>query len=78
MPYTEDQIDYKFGNLTRDLAALTDTVDELKGSTDTFYFITVGALVFFMQAGFGLLEAGFGACGSLEHGITYISQIRNV
>ena len=25
---------------------------------DTFHFITVGALVFFMQAGFGMLEAG--------------------
>ena len=35
----------------RDLATVT-------GSVDTFYFITVGALVFFMQAGFGMLEAG--------------------
>jgi len=30
----------------------------LAGSVDTFYFMFVGALVFFMQAGFGMLEAG--------------------
>ena len=40
------------------LTALETSVGNLKGSTDTFYFITVGALVFFMQAGFGMLEAG--------------------
>ena len=40
------------------MAAVTSKVSNVAGSTDTFYFITVGALVFFMQAGFGMLEAG--------------------
>ena len=51
--------------LTATVAALegsvaknTEILSTLPGSVDTFYFITVGALVFFMQAGFGLLEAG--------------------
>ena len=58
-------LDERVTNLTRDLAALTDvvaaaetTTSRVAGSVDTFYFITVGALVFFMQAGFGMLEAG--------------------
>ena len=38
--------------------ALEAVVSNLAGSVDTFYFITVGCLVFFMQAGFGMLEAG--------------------
>merc|ERR1740139_1142286 len=38
-------------------AAVADTA-ELKGSVDTFYLLYSGALVFFMQAGFGVLEAG--------------------
>ena len=52
-------------NLTATVAALeasvaanTGALENLPGSVDTFYLIIVGALVFFMQAGFGLLEAG--------------------
>ena len=33
-------------------------MSEVAGAVDTFYFIFVGSLVFFMQAGFGMLEAG--------------------
>merc|ERR1712086_1227150 len=44
--------------LEASVAANTELLSTLPGSVDTFYFITVGALVFFMQAGFGLLEAG--------------------
>ena len=40
------------------LADLELAMGDLKGATDTFYFITVGCLVFFMQCGFGMLEAG--------------------
>ena len=39
----------------------TDTsarLTALEGAVDTFYYLFVGSLVFFMQAGFGLLEAG--------------------
>jgi len=39
-------------------AALAAQLTNLAGSVDTFYFLFVGALVFFMQAGFGMLEAG--------------------
>ena len=41
--------------------AMTDTASRLlalEGAVDTFYYLFVGSLVFFMQAGFGLLEAG--------------------
>ena len=44
--------------LEASVAANTEILSTLPGSVDTFYFIIVGALVFFMQAGFGLLEAG--------------------
>ena len=51
--------------LTADLTTLeasvvnnSRTLRTLPGSVDTFYLITCGALVFFTQAGFGLLEAG--------------------
>ena len=47
-----------FEALKSEVATNTETLSTLPGSVDTFYFITVGALVFFMQAGFGLLEAG--------------------
>ena len=36
----------------------TETLSTLPGSIDTFYYLFVGSLVFFMLAGFGLLEAG--------------------
>ena len=45
-------------SLAADIAATKADLSATKGSVDTFYFITVGALVFFMQAGFGMLEAG--------------------
>jgi len=49
-------------NTTADLnASRVDTAEEiriLKGSVDTFYLLYSGTLVFFMQAGFGVLEAG--------------------
>ena len=44
--------------LAERVAALEAADELIAGSVDTFYYITVGALVFFMQAGFGLLEAG--------------------
>ena len=40
------------------VTANTGTLSTLPGSVDTFYYLFVGSLVFFMQAGFGLLEAG--------------------
>ena len=42
-------------------ASVTKNTADLKylpGSVDTLYYLFVGSLVFFMQAGFGLLEAG--------------------
>ena len=55
----------KLERLTANLTTLeasvannTATLSTLPGSVDTFYLITCGALVFFTQAGFGLLEAG--------------------
>ena len=55
----------KLERLTADLTTLeasvvnnSRTLRTLPGSVDTFYLITCGALVFFTQAGFGLLEAG--------------------
>ena len=38
--------------------ATEEALAQVAGSVDTFYFIFCGALVFFMQAGFGMLEAG--------------------
>ena len=40
---------------------MTDTAARLvalEGAVDTFYYLFVGSPVFFMPAGFGLLEAG--------------------
>jgi hypothetical protein len=55
----------KLERLTANLATLeasvannSKTLHTLPGSVDTFYLIICGALVFFTQAGFGLLEAG--------------------
>jgi len=45
-------------NLTSLINAAVADTKELKGSVDTFYLLYSGALVFFMQAGFGVLEAG--------------------
>ena len=44
--------------LETDVAKNTEALSTLPGSVDTFYYLFVGSLVFFMQAGFGLLEAG--------------------
>merc|ERR1719223_2251529 len=44
--------------LEESVTANTGTLSTLPGSVDTFYYLFVGSLVFFMQAGFGLLEAG--------------------
>ena len=52
--YFATELEYLKGNLSK----VNDDLTATKGSVDTFYFITVGALVFFMQAGFGMLEAG--------------------
>jgi len=56
--YFATQLEYLKGNLTAADKVIQDDLTATKGSVDTFYFITVGALVFFMQAGFGMLEAG--------------------
>ena len=45
-------------NLSNSVADHSEVLSTLPGSVDTFYLITCGALVFFTQAGFGLLEAG--------------------
>merc|ERR1740130_532026 len=49
-------------NTTADLNAsrvdAAEGIRSLKGSVDTFYMLYSGTLVFFMQAGFGVLEAG--------------------
>ena len=45
-------------NLSNSVADNSEVLSTLPGSVDTFYLITCGALVFFTQAGFGLLEAG--------------------
>ena len=45
-------------SLAANIASVKGDLSATKGSVDTFYFITVGALVFFMQAGFGMLKAG--------------------
>ena len=55
---TLEDLTAKVAALEGSVAANTEILSTLPGSVDTFYFITVGALVFFMQAGFGLLEAG--------------------
>ena len=44
--------------LETSVADNTAALETLPGSVDTFYYLFVGSLVFFMQAGFGLLEAG--------------------
>ena len=48
----------KVAALETDVGGHTDSLTYLSGSVDTFYYLFVGSLVFFMQAGFGLLEAG--------------------
>ena len=55
---TLEDLTAKVAALEASVAANTESLSTLPGSVDTFYFMTVGALVFFMQAGFGLLEAG--------------------
>ena len=44
--------------LEKSVGKNTEVLSTLPGSVDTFYYLFVGSLVFFMQAGFGLLEAG--------------------
>ena len=41
------------------LAQESEAVLDLIKAIDTIWFVIAGVLVFFMQAGFGLLEAGF-------------------
>ena len=48
----------KVSALEASVQANTDTLKYLPGSVDTTYYLLVGSLAFFMQAGFGLLEAG--------------------
>lgn len=42
-----------------DFAAMAVTVDQLKNGADTVWVLVAAFLVFFMQAGFGMVEAGF-------------------
>ena len=62
---TQPMSELSIAELTAKVTALeasvttnTETLSTLPGSVDTFYYLFVGSLVFFMQAGFGLLEAG--------------------
>ena len=62
---TQPMSELSIAELTAKVTALeesvttnTETLSTLPGSIDTFYYLFVGSLVFFMQAGFGLLEAG--------------------
>eukprot|EP00282_Hemiselmis_andersenii_P026035 CAMPEP_0171997112 /NCGR_PEP_ID=MMETSP1041-20130122/508_1 /TAXON_ID=464988 /ORGANISM="Hemiselmis andersenii, Strain CCMP439" /LENGTH=93 /DNA_ID=CAMNT_0012650355 /DNA_START=144 /DNA_END=421 /DNA_ORIENTATION=- len=40
------------------IAELTKRLDQAEGNVDMAWVVLCGALVFFMQAGFGMLEAG--------------------
>ena len=57
-PMTTAALTAKVLALETDVAKNTEALSTLPGSVDTFYYLFVGSLVFFMQAGFGLLEAG--------------------
>ena len=64
-PTTQPMSELSIAELTAKVTALetsvstnTEVLSTLPGSIDTFYYLFVGSLVFFMQAGFGLLEAG--------------------
>ena len=59
---TQPMSELSIAELTAKVTALeesvttnTETLSTLPGSVDTFYYLFVGSLVFFMQAGFGLL-----------------------
>ena len=40
------------------LTALNESFEVLRANTDAFFLLVIGILIFFMQAGFALLEAG--------------------
>ena len=44
--------------VTEQIATLNTQITNGYGNLDSFYLLVVGCLVFFMQAGFGMLEAG--------------------
>ena len=46
-------------SIASSLTVATDTIGELIFSLDTVWVLLASALVFFMQAGFALVEAGF-------------------
>jgi len=52
------ELSAKVTALETSVSTNTEVLSTLPGSIDTFYYLFVGSLVFFMQAGFGLLEAG--------------------
>merc|ERR1719171_25403 len=54
----ESTLQAQINSLQAAVEANADRVERLEGSTDTFYLLYSGAMVFFMQAGFGVLEAG--------------------
>ena len=41
------------------LAVESDTLDEIRGAVDTIWVLVAAFLVFFMQAGFAMVETGF-------------------
>ena len=48
----------ELSSLSASVASLTTQITNGYGNLDSFYLLVVGCLVFFMQAGFGMLEAG--------------------
>ncbi len=40
------------------LTALNESFEVLRANTDAFFLLVIGILIFFMQAGFALLEVG--------------------
>merc|ERR1719502_1558893 len=44
--------------MTEAIVAFFSSLAIAMGNIDSFYLLVVGCLVFFMQAGFGMLEAG--------------------
>ena len=55
---TEATADEKIRTLLDKVQTLEDGFESLTDSTDAFFLIVIGTLIFFMQGGFAFLEAG--------------------
>lgn len=56
--YSQAQVDEKIAKLQADITAANDTTAALAADVNMGWLILCGALVSFMQVGFGMLEAG--------------------